>query len=231
MAILRWRDILPGIFQGTPWRNGYWGSRWLWTVGLFGDAVFDGIQLAVRSRHLAGEKLAPDALPVHGAERSIARRAGYGTTAGETDAQYAARLRDAWAYWQSAGGVQRMQDEIRGLGFPSATVFRPAHRGGTWSRLGPNGESQYWSIFWVLIYPGDPGSVQVEADIGEWDDGDTWDSGSIWEGGPYLATLRDTARALKPITWVGEIIILLNGASISGDGTTITGDAVIIKVP
>lgn len=230
---LRWRDILPGIFQGVPWLNGYWGSRWLWTVALMADAAFEGIHLAVRGRWIGGDHRAPDAIDEVGAERSIIRRNGFGATAAETDDAYAARIVNAWDYWQSAGGVQRMQDEIRGLGLTTATIYRPAHRGGEWSRPGPNGVADYWSIFWVLIAPDDPGLVGY--DPGAWGYG-TWGTGT-WGVDERVAAVRNVARALKPITWIGEVIVVTDGGvwgahEAWGDpGLTWGGESVVASIP
>jgi hypothetical protein len=233
---LRWRDILPGIFQGTPWLNGYWGSRWLWTVALMADAAFEGIHLSLRGRWLTSEQRAPDAIDTLGAERSIIRREAVGLSAAETDNAYAARIVNAWDYWQEAGNVKRMQDEIRGLGYTTATIYRPLHRAGEWSRPGPNGALDYWSIFWVHIGPSDPGVSGLLAELGTWDDGSTWDDGTAWEG-LRLAKLKDLCRRLKPITWVGEIVIVLvgdvwdDGGTWDDGGVWVDGTAIYTPVP
>lgn len=71
------------------------GGRFLYVVGVVGDALIDKMEQALLAR--MPERADPSALPLIGADRLLPQGPG------ETNAQFALRLRKAFPTWQRAG--------------------------------------------------------------------------------------------------------------------------------
>ncbi len=92
------------------------GGRFLYTVGLLGDALIDKLEQALLAR--MPQRCDPSALPLLGADRMLAQGPG------ETPTQYALRLRQAFATWQRAGIDSGVLRQV--LGFLDA--YKPRAR-------------------------------------------------------------------------------------------------------
>ncbi len=89
------RDSLLAI--APPWLSDprQAGGKFLYTIGLATDALIDKCQQAIFAR--MPEKAQPDALALIGADRLVPQGPG------ETQAQYAGRVRGAFTLWGRAG--------------------------------------------------------------------------------------------------------------------------------
>lgn len=128
-----------------PWLHGTWGTKLIETIG----AVFDSAYNAAFEAGAAGLLDAPtfpaDALALIGNERNIERYPA------ETNDQYRARVKDAWASWSEAG-TMRLAEELDYLGF-TAEIKENFTAGWDW-----DGDSDNWSRIWIVIteHPWEP---------------------------------------------------------------------------
>lgn len=143
------RDSLLAL--APPWLSDpqQAGGKFLYSIGLNGDALLDKAQqsLFARMPGLAD----PSALPLIGADRLIPRGPG------ETDAQFAMRLRGAFDLWQRAGinaGVLRQV-----LGY--LNVYKPRARIVT--------DSSIWTTQRPGVDPSIPASYQDGEHNWNWD--------------------------------------------------------------
>lgn len=136
------------------WARGYFGERWMGLKALFLDVIAEGFSEALRAPDLYRTAITDDALELDGQARNIPR---YPT---ETSAQYLARLKTAWATWQSAGSPGAIVTQLTLAGF-TATLYTPLRTHpiygtphGEWVRpplTHPVTGAPWWSRFWVVI--------------------------------------------------------------------------------
>jgi hypothetical protein len=160
------------------------------TQSLTADLLADGLRLALRMPWLLDEESPDDILPLIGKER---RMPAYPA---ETPAQYRLRLWRAWDAYAYAGSEFCLTDQLAAAGYPNCQViYYPA-------RPGPNGQSPYWSQFWIRFPEGSHEVVRIGSN---WD-GFTWDDGTVW--GPayfpplFVATIRGIVAKWKPVDWI-----------------------------
>lgn len=126
-------SVLP-----APFLQRYSGAWFGVLCGLTGDLLAEGMGLALRLAWISDRESPDDVLPLIGSERGMPRYAG------ETPAQYRARLQDAWTAYTFAGAEQTIVSQFAHAGYPGVEIVFDA------AALGPNGEAApYWSQFWV----------------------------------------------------------------------------------
>lgn len=136
------------------WARGYFGERWMGLKALLLDVIAEGFSEALRAPDLYRDAITDDALDLDGYDLNMPR---YAT---ETAAQYLARLKTAWATWQSAGSKTAIETQFTLAGF-TATVYTPKRTHpvygtphGEWVRppyTHPIDGTLWWSRFWVVI--------------------------------------------------------------------------------
>jgi len=166
------------------------GFKVLWVIALFCD-IF--VQLALEGLRAAWPgKGDASALSLIGLSRGLVR--GWGTS--ETDAHFAARLRNWIVLWREAGtqlGIARQLQEF----LSNHPRIRVVNRHGQWTTLNTDGSivlntfawdwdsvsnperTNYWSDEWVIVYPS------------TWSFADNWGVlGDTWgDGDPFLGVL------------------------------------------
>jgi hypothetical protein len=146
--MVTWREYAELI--GPPWSKRYWGQRfWLGLLGYIGDLVAEAGAQAVRAHMLREDSSPGDALPPIGNERQMPRYPA------ETNANYRARLIDAWDAWQGAGTNPGIVSQYNAYGL-SNVVVRSFHDG--WGFENPPVMSR-WSRFVVIIEQPHPWST------------------------------------------------------------------------
>jgi len=134
--MFRFRDLLHII--AAPWQRDGWGQKWTTAVGIEADASAQAGRVALRAPWLGHEDSPNDALIPAGAERRMPR---YSV---ETDAEYRARLLNAWIAYRYAGSAQAITGQLEAFGFLDASVISAIE-------LGEPAHSDWWSRFWVII--------------------------------------------------------------------------------
>ena len=160
------RRETPGFLKRT------WEKK---ALGVIGD-VFDTITDAMLRSRIAGwvshPEVPTDGLNRKGRERQIPRYPG------ESDGDYAIRLREAWTLWSEAGFRSQLISTIEGYGFSGVYIVGTYEwDGGTYPAWSDSSELDNWSRFWVYVpHDGHP----FEPD-GNWDDPGDWDDGGLWD--------------------------------------------------
>lgn len=189
MASFNFREYIDSI--SPPWLLGDRSSGFVGlTLATVGDLLCDGMRLALRMPWLRDDESPSDVLPLIGSER---RLPGYPK---ETLPQYRARLIGAWEAYRFGGSVYAIESQLAASGYPHARVtFFPG-------LPGPNGESPYYSQFWITFPPGTHEATEVGAlwDSFTWDDGTPW--GPVHVDPQFLATVRGIVRKWKPVQWI-----------------------------
>lgn len=136
-----------------------YGRAWLRAQGIVKDYYLARTKQAVKMRF--PDFAPPDALGAIGDERLIDRSAGPQVAIPETDAQYAARLKNAWGIWYWGGTAFGMLTALAEQGYSAVLIQQNGVR---WSLDGGgnlvivNGPAfnfpapNLWSTFIVLIY-------------------------------------------------------------------------------
>jgi len=205
------RDSLLAI--APPWLSDERsaGGKFLYTIGLHGDALVDKCQQALLAR--MPQKAQADALALIGADRLIPGGPG------ESTAQYALRSRQAFDTWQRAGingGVLRQV-----LGY--LVAIKPRARIVTdqaiWTTIAPgvdatlpasyqNGAGNWdwdssaypdphtgaplaWWRWWLILYSTATSGASWAGDDGTWGDGQAWgEQGGSWGLGVPATLIR-----------------------------------------
>lgn len=165
------RELSPGFLQGPQ------GERYLWAMTLLADLSQERLFQAVAARFPT--QCDGTVLPELAHDRQLIRGNH------ESDAAFVARL-VAWREtWRLAGHAYAILDNLAGYFSPAAVPIRIWTNAGmvytraadgtkSWGKyLGTwdwDGETTYWSRFWVVIYP--PSSLWTTAPAegaGPWD--------------------------------------------------------------
>lgn len=135
MAFDRYREFIKRV-SPTVLSSG-WGEKLQGTIaGLVWDMIGQGSTDAARSPWLSlGLEQPTDALPVVADERGLFKYLN------ETDAQWQARLQNAWDIWDRAGGEVETLAQLTAAGY-TAVIHSPV----TWSRAPVNWPSQFWVL-------------------------------------------------------------------------------------
>jgi hypothetical protein len=189
MASYSFREYVASI--SPPWLLGALSSGFVGvTLATVGDLLADGMRLALRMPWLLDEESPNDILPLIARER---RLPGYPL---ETLAQYRARLFGAWEAYRFGGSAYAIESQLAAAGYPNAEVlFYPG-------RPGPNGESPYYSQFWVRFPIGSHEVLHVGKnwDAFSWDDGTPW--GPVYIPPDFNALIHGIIRKWKPVQWI-----------------------------
>lgn len=185
---MNWRDWTANMMP--PWLKANWGERFVGVHALLADTLSEALAEAMKVRWVREETFPPDALVHLGFNRNLERYPA------ETDAQYKARLDDAWNSWPLAGDETSIVDQLAAAGYPGCTVICYTNIGG------PHGEPPpYWTQFWVR-FP--VGSHPVVAAGPEWGTA-VWGSfswGTATIPAAFAATVRGIINKFKPADWV-----------------------------
>lgn len=192
-----------------PWLRGFFGERFVGvTNALAADKAAEAATQAIKAPWLRAPTSPDDALPFSGAERNIDRAPA------ETNAQYRARLVDAWRLWEQAGTEQGLKNALAPFGVPEAAiVIKEEH---DWE---PDPGAKHWSRFWIIItgtVPWQP--VLVGGNLVG--DGSTIGSTAT----PLeIASVRRFVAKWKPGLAVGVFVILAFESQIVGLGNVGSG--------
>ena len=181
--------IRDAAFGSSPdWLRGYWGQRFVGvTLGLVGDLVSHVSTIAIRFGWVRDSACEGTALAYHGLDRAMPR---YQV---ETDAEYQARLANAWTRWQYAGTISGLVAELTAAGYPTATVTTAA----TFDPGDPD-----WSRYQVYIGAADHSVTSGSGWV--WDGAMIWDTGWRWDVADPdgdVATVCDIIDTLNPVRW------------------------------
>lgn len=222
------RDSIANV---TPaWLNGFVGSRYLYSMGVTLDAVWEKARQSVRARF--PENRTPNALAPLGADRLIER--GFD----EDDASYAARLLGFRALVRYAGNAPTLLEILYGYLFPHVDNGGPvplikvvnqqswwwtltAIVGGFTIALENRGAplnwdwdgdgATLWARAWVLLRV--PNSLWVAE--GDWGvgDGSTWGDGGTWGLTATPAQINGLLAAVRnwiPARSIVEVVVSLD---------------------
>jgi hypothetical protein len=173
------RDLAP------PWLGGPRGQELLETQGEAKDLVVEGAKDAVKASFVEGGP--DDALPYLGSARNLVRYPG------DTVDGFRQRIRNAWETWTFAGVEATVLSELT-LYLPDADWTIVKNRDWT-PDLPPDGDTAWWSRFWVLLDAGPWVSDGLWDDPGRWGDEGTWDSDATPS---EVAAVRGIVRKWKP---------------------------------
>jgi hypothetical protein len=188
------RDTIPKI---TPaWLNGFVGTRFLYSMGLVLDAVYEKAHQGVLARFPGLGT--PTALPAIGADRQIDR--GFA----ETDDSYIARLIGFRKTWAFAGNALTLIKQFIGYTSPVAVPIKTVNIGGNWwtydgagnylhhNQVPPNwnwdGHPEVYWRGWIILYP-PPTLWKRPPVLG------TGGVAKLGQGGPTGFTLGSTATS------------------------------------
>lgn len=182
-TLFTFRDALTKVVP--PWLQGYWGTRYLYAIGVQLDAMGDALRAGVKLRF--PNVYSDESLAMLGRERGIRRGPS------ESAEAYAARL-DRWLDdGRTAGNPWTLLRQLQAYMTPHAVRLRYVNNAGFWRTLNADGSREYtrssawdwdgtpaaWSRFWIVIYPPpalwDRDGVWTGSEV--WgDDGTTWGS-------------------------------------------------------
>lgn len=153
-------EYLPAI--SPPWLRGPWGEGWQQKHGVLIDRLEQGFRDAIKTRLVGACPL--DALSYHGRERLLEQFPN------ETLSAYQTRLLAAWVSLHFLGTAYGIEQALIALGFAGAKVYGTGDAAPTWwSGSWPpaprapkpswwvgawpvaNGDTQWWSRFWVVL--------------------------------------------------------------------------------
>lgn len=118
---MNYREWIVQKTVGIPLLNGTygpWGQRFVGIMfGLLPDIIAEGASQALKAPWTSlGVDQPTDALPLLGSERRLERYAA------ETDANYQARLQNAWVTYQYAGTEQSIIEHLTAAGFTNVQI-------------------------------------------------------------------------------------------------------------
>lgn len=189
LEILSFRQVM--LDRLPPWLSRHKGTaeRYFYAMAIVLDAIGEALVAGVKARFPGYYTF--ESLPYIGRDRMMPRYLG------ETDAQYAERLRGWLDYHRQRGLPVPMLQELRRLLLseetPPATVrARLVYRSGAWFEMAADGTittgtgawdwdpyPEQWSRAWLILYRSD------------WTDNNKW--GDAWDPN-YDASLGSTAQ-------------------------------------
>lgn len=197
-----------------PFHSGPAGAAWANALGVVKDGFADAARFARRQRWIS--RCAEDALAKHGKFR------GWSKVAGETTAQYRARLLAWWSLSQKTGTGLGIRDAFALLGMTNVTIREALSP--TWGRYSGVGATSRQRWFSVIIRHPHPFGVTGEFVYG---DGTTYGSGKKYGlsgDSSLIEATKEIVRRMRPEhAWCGDIIVVLAGDIIDGTGTTNDG--------
>jgi hypothetical protein len=114
------KSLIQVTVNGLSYWGGYWGQRMLGaTLGLMADVLSHGANQAFYARLPGHPQQAPDSLSAAGKDRGLVQFRG------ESQAAFAARVKNAWADYAQAGTWQQMINVLNqwgNAGWPSTWV-------------------------------------------------------------------------------------------------------------
>lgn len=148
-------------------------SKLTGSIGFICDGIAEGLHRCLSSGLFNHPNLATDGLDLRGIERGIPRRPG------ESNPDYALRLKNAWEMWQNVGTRAQLIDEIEGHLGVSDVFIVAAYEwdGGTYPAWSNPAELDNWSRFWVYV----PNTGHDFEPDGVWDSPGNWDDGGVWD--------------------------------------------------
>lgn len=196
-----YEDYVPQ--SAPPWLQNTRGTQLLSVIGVVYDRLLVAVKDAVKVRFI---ELSPDdALPHNGYATNIDRYPS------DTDDGYRQRIRSAWNSWVFAGTEAIVVSEMETY-LTTATITILENR--DWTP--PDGDTAWWSRFWVIIQGTDWVADGTWADSGTWDDGGVWDTDMTLE---EVATVKNIIRKWKPAHTLGYALITLGSDDFWGPGT------------
>jgi hypothetical protein len=115
-----WRRFVWETVTGIGWLRAFWGRRLSGgAIGLFADLIAEGATQAFFARLVGHPQQAPDSLLQVGRDRDLIRFRG------ETEANYRARVGDAWDDYDQGGTPQQMLhviDQWGSAGWPETWI-------------------------------------------------------------------------------------------------------------
>ncbi|MGW8285744.1 MAG: hypothetical protein ACWGPR_08500 [Candidatus Deferrimicrobiaceae bacterium] len=191
-AYFDWQgEVMP------PWLAGPVGQRYIGTCcSLTNHIGLEGDTLALRAAQLTNPDQPPDAISRLGAERQLDR----GPT--ETDAQYKARLNDAWTAWEYAGAAYSITSQLALIGL---TAEVKQNTDWDW-----DGNTAAWARFWVVV------TSHPWTTSWQWGDGSVWGGGQTWGSTASIQevqTVQSIVAQWKPAhCFCDKIIIVVNSS-------------------
>ena len=171
---------LPGVVP--PWLRRTWGKAFLQTFAYPLDALGDEHVAAVQA---PWPWLAPsDALYYIGTERQLEKYPG------EDEEIYRIRLWNAWDTWRLAGTEEGLLDQLylatASIGLTDITI----RYNRDWEPAPPDGNTDWWSRFWVVIGEPHPWEMAV------WGEG-SWGDGRLWGASITIEQINLLKRVIK----------------------------------
>lgn len=179
--LFTFRDALTKVVP--PWLQGFWGTRYLYALGVQIDAMGDALRAGVKLRF--PNVYSDESLALLGRERGIKRGLF------ESAEAYALRL-DRWLDdGRTKGNPWNLMHNVQAYLAPHGVRLRYVNNLGFWRTLNADGTREYtrssawnwdgnatpWSRFWLVIYP--PAALW-ERD-GVWTNDEFWgDDGTTW---------------------------------------------------
>lgn len=196
----------------VPWFQGFFGSRWLYMIGLTFDALSEATKLATKARFV--ETAPDDAIPLLGRDNAIEPGLDESLDA------YRERVGDAWEVWPQAGTEAGLLGQLRAW-LPNTEIalisnrewsVSPVGRPATGDKVAISGDD-WWSRMWVIIGP----QTRWDHD-GTWAEPGTWDDGGTWDSTAFSFEIEAAKRIVT--TWkagheyVPTIIVLTPDAEL-----------------
>jgi hypothetical protein len=166
------RDLASAL--SPPWLAENWGSRFMLTMGLLGDALAEGMVIALKAPWLRQRKSPPDALPLIGNETQMPRYDA------DTDTSYRRRLLKRWDTWLFAGTVEGEGDQGMTGQYSAAGFVATILNNFQWDFENPK-DTEDWSRFVVVL--------ELESGFRTWYYGD----GTVYGSEPMSPTFGSTA--------------------------------------
>jgi hypothetical protein len=202
------RDLASAL--SPPWLAENWGDRFMKTMGLFGDAVAEGMTIALKAPWLRQRKSPPDALPLVGSETRMPRYDA------DSDLSYRRRLLKRWETWLFAGTVEGEGDQGMTGQYTAAGFVTTILNNFQWGFENPK-DTGDWSRFVVVI--------ELESGFRSWQYGEGGVYGSDPESPTFgstatqgqVAAARDIARRWKAHHEVNPYLVVVLDGEYYGD--------------
>lgn len=181
------------------WHGGQYGAAWALGLGVMKDAMEAAARAARRQRWLS--MCSEDALAKHGRFR------GWPRVAGESIAQYRARLLAWWELAKWTGTRKGILDAFALLGMTNVEIREALDP--TWGRYTGTAKQRWFS---VVIRAPHPFGTDAELVYGA---GTLYGSGAKYglSGDASLVqAAKEIVRRMRPVhAWCGDIIVVLSG--------------------